>query len=161
MSLWLCLVKSCIVDVPLYMNNCITWSYVFRSKSAASRHFVHELLTLLLPTHKSLHRVYVRWNIIICTHHQILLGGSNQEEWGGQRMWPACERGETCTEFWWESPKGKDHLKDKGVDGRMGSKWILGRLEGVVEWLHLAQDRDHWRALVNAVMNLRVLAPRS
>jgi hypothetical protein len=27
------------------------------------------------------------------------------------------ERGETCTGFWWESPKEKDHLKDQGVDG--------------------------------------------
>jgi hypothetical protein len=32
---------------------------------------------------------------------------------------------------------------------------------GVVEWIHLAKVRDRWRALVIAVMNLRVLAPRS
>jgi hypothetical protein len=45
-------------------------------------------------------------------------------------MWHAWERGETCTGFWWESPKEKDHLKDQGVDERMGSKWTLGRLVG-------------------------------
>ena len=27
---------------------------------------------------------------------------------------------------------------------------------GGVEWIDLAQDRDRWRALVNAVMSLRV-----
>jgi hypothetical protein len=32
---------------------------------------------------------------------------------------------------------------------------------GDVEWIHLAQDRHRWRAVVNAVMNLGVLTPRS
>jgi hypothetical protein len=31
---------------------------------------------------------------------------------------------------------------------------------GSVEWIHLAQDRDRWRALVNMVMNLQVLVHR-
>jgi len=26
-----------------------------------------------------------------------------------------------------------------------------------VEWMHLAEDRDQWRALVNTIMNLQVL----
>jgi hypothetical protein len=30
-----------------------------------------------------------------------------------------------------------------------------------VEWIHLAQDRARWRAVVNAVMNLRILASRN
>jgi len=25
-----------------------------------------------------------------------------------------------------------------------------------VDWMHLAQDRDQWRALVNTVMNVRI-----
>jgi hypothetical protein len=27
---------------------------------------------------------------------------------------------------------------------------------GDVDWIHLAQDRERWRALVNMVMNLRL-----
>jgi hypothetical protein len=50
-------------------------------------------------------------------------------------------------------------LKDPGVDGRIILKWTSERLDGeggYMDWINLAQDRDRWRALVNAVMNLRV-----
>jgi hypothetical protein len=39
----------------------------------------------------------------------------------------------------------------------MGSEWVLGRLTGGVDWILLAQDRNRWRAVVKAVMILRVL----
>jgi hypothetical protein len=46
--------------------------------------------------------------------------------------------------------------------GRPRRRWVdnikMDLLEigwGVVDWIGLAQDRDKWRALVNAVMNLR------
>jgi hypothetical protein len=33
-----------------------------------------------------------------------------------------------CTRFWRESQKEADHLEDRGVDWRMRSKWIFGRV---------------------------------
>jgi hypothetical protein len=52
--------------------------------------------------------------------------------------------------------------------GRPRRRWENGiRMDlkeigwGSVDWIQLAQDRGRWRALVNTVMNLRVLAPRS
>jgi hypothetical protein len=32
---------------------------------------------------------------------------------------------------------------------------------GSVDWIQLGQDRDRWWAVVNTVMNLRVLEPRN
>jgi hypothetical protein len=54
-------------------------------------------------------------------------------------------------------PDGKRPL------GRPRRRWVdniridLQEVEcGYVDWIGLAQDRDRWRTLVNAVMNLRV-----
>jgi hypothetical protein len=42
--------------------------------------------------------------------------------------------------------------------GRPRRRWEDNIKMGVgdVDWIHLAQDRDRWRALVNTVMSLRV-----
>jgi hypothetical protein len=60
------------------------------------------------------------------------------------------------------NPEGRSPL------GRPRRRWenvfrmdLEERGWGGVEWIHLAQDRDRWRTLVNAVMNLRILGPRS
>jgi hypothetical protein len=60
------------------------------------------------------------------------------------------------------NPEGKRPL------GRPRRRWEDGiRMDlkeiglGGVDWIRLALDRDRWWAVVSAVMNLRVLAPRS
>jgi hypothetical protein len=58
-------------------------------------------------------------------------------------------------------PEGKRPFERPRRRWEDGNKMDLKEIGwGGVEWIHLAQDRDWWRAVVNAVMNLRVLAPR-
>jgi hypothetical protein len=77
-------------------------------------------------------------------------------------MWHAWERREKCTRFWWESPREGDDLEDQGVGGKMGIRMDLREIGlGDVDWIRLAEDSDRWRAVVSAVMYLRVLGPRS
>jgi hypothetical protein len=71
-------------------------------------------------------------------------------------MWHVWGRREVRTGFWWGDPREGDHLGDPGIDGRIILRWIFGKWDGGMNWIELAQDRDRWRALVNAVMNLRV-----
>jgi len=48
-------------------------------------------------------------------------------------------------------------LRDPGVDGRIILRWIFRKWDvRGMDWIELARDRDIWRALVTAVMNLRV-----
>jgi hypothetical protein len=59
-------------------------------------------------------------------------------------------------------PEGKRVLGRPRHRWEDGIKMDLGEISlGGVDWIRLAQDRDQWRAVVSAVMNLRILAPRS
>jgi len=59
----------------------------------------------------------------------------------------------------WGNRREGDHWGDLGVDGWIILGWNSRRWDvGIyMDWIGLAQDRDRWRTLVSAVMNLRVL----
>ena len=58
------------------------------------------------------------------------------------------------TGFRYGNQKERDHLGDPDLDGRIILRWCFRKWD--VDWIELAEDRYRWRALVNAVMNLRV-----
>jgi hypothetical protein len=49
------------------------------------------------------------------------------------RTW---ERQETCTKFWSQNLKGKDHLVELGVAGRIILRWMLMK-QGVRVWIEI------------------------
>jgi hypothetical protein len=56
-----------------------------------------------------------------------------------------------------------ERKRPMGRPRRRWEEWIGMDLRdigwGSVDWSRLAQDRDRWRVVVSAVMNLRVLVP--
>jgi len=64
---------------------------------------------------------------------------------------------EGYTGFWWGNLRGKRPLgrprRRRGGNINIDHKDVVC---GVMRWIVLAQDKDRWWALVNAVMNLRV-----
>jgi len=71
-------------------------------------------------------------------------------------MWRIWVRRGECIGSWWGN-EGKRPL------GRPRRRWVDNiRMDlrevgcGYMDWIGLAQDRDRWRTLVSAVMDLRV-----
>ena len=80
---------------------------------------------------------------------------SRRMRWTGHVARMGKER--RCVGSWWRKPEGKRQL------GRPRCRWVdnikMDHQEvgcSYMEWIGLAQDRDRWRTLVSAVMNLRV-----
>jgi hypothetical protein len=66
------------------------------------------------------------------------------------------ERREICTKFW----PGDLEARSYGTPGRRCEDCIKTYLREIlckhVDWIHMAQDGDHWRDLVNSATKLRV-----
>ena len=72
-------------------------------------------------------------------------------------MWRVWVRRRGYIGSWRGSRRERDHWVDLGVDGWIILGWISRRCGcGYMDWIGLAQDRDRWRTLVSAVMDLRV-----
>jgi hypothetical protein len=99
-------------------------------------------------------------NFTIFIHPQISLGKSRRMRWVGHVARTGEER--NVYKVLVEKPEGKRPLGRPRRRCEDGIRVDLGEIGfGGVDWIRLAQDRDRWRAVVSAVMNLRVLTPRS
>ena len=59
------------------------------------------------------------------------------------------------TGFWWGNKREGDHLVDPGLVVNILLKWIFTKSVGARIGFDLSQYKYRWRALFNAVMNLR------
>ena len=57
--------------------------------------------------------------------------------------------------FWRGNVRERDHVGNPDVNWMTILKCIFKNWNGGMDWIDVAQNRDRWRALVNAVMNFR------
>jgi hypothetical protein len=65
-----------------------------------------------------------------------------------QLLW---ERVYVHTVLWWKNLSESYYLEVQDIDGRIILRWIFRKWDWDMDWSDLAQDRDRWRALLNAV----------
>jgi hypothetical protein len=155
--------KTIILPVVLY--GCETWSLTLREEHrlrvfeirVLRRIFGHERDEVTGEWRKlhndELHNLYSSPDIIRQVKSRRMRWAGHVERMGKERKLYKALVGK---------PKGKRLL------GRPRRRWGYGiRMDlreiglGGVDWIRLAQGRYRWRAVVSAVMNLRVLALRS
>lgn len=85
-------------------------------------------------------------NIPQAHYHMCFIGGANVAPTSH-----VCRVISDCRKFWLESVRGRQHLQDMGLDGRTTKNRYSGIGMVGVNWIHPAQNRDLWQALVYSV----------
>jgi hypothetical protein len=117
--------KIIILQVVFYA--CETWSIILSEKHRL-RLFENRVLRGIFGPKKD--ELTGEWRKLYSSPGIIRQIKSRRMRWVGHvaRM----GEGRNVYRVWVGKPKRKDHLKDQGIDGRMGSKWTLGKLAGGV-----------------------------
>ena len=136
------------------MYGCQTWTLTLREERKL-RVFENMVLRKMFGPRRD--EVTGEWrrlhkeelNDLYCSPNIVRVIKSRRMRWAGHVARMGEERGVYRVLVW--KPEGKRPL------GRPRRRWVDNiRMDGYVDWICLSQDRDRWRTLVSAVMNLRV-----
>jgi len=97
------------------------------------------------PDTEKLHILYSSPNIIRVIK-------SRKMRWAS--MWHLWWRGELLTGVWLGDLMERGQ-KELGIDGNIILKLIFKKLDGVMDWINLAQSRNRWQAVVNVLKKVR------
>jgi len=147
------------IILPVVLNGCETWSLILREERKL-RVFENMVLRRIFGPRRDevvgerrrLHKEEL--NNLYSSPHIVRVIKSRRMRWAGHMARMGEER-RVCRVLMGK-PKGKRPL------GRPRRKWVDNiRMEfqevgcGYMDWIGLALDRDRWRTIVSAVMNLR------
>jgi hypothetical protein len=148
------------INLPVILYGCETWSLILREEHRLKVLENKVLRRVFIPKRdevtgewRKLHNEELR--DLYSSSSIITIIKSRRMRWAGHVTKMGKKR--NAYRLLVGKPEGKRPL------GRPRRRWVdnirMDLLEigwGGVDWIGLAQDRDTWRALVNAVMNLRV-----
>ena len=147
------------IILPVALYGCETWSLTLRERKL--RVFENMLLRRIFGLRRD--EVMGEWrrldneelNDLYCSSNIVWVIKLRRMRWVGHVAYMGEKRG--MYRVLVGKPEGKRPM------GRPRRRWVDNiRMDlqevgcGYMDWIELAQDRDSWRTLVSAVMNLRV-----